>query len=245
MNRQESAHEKQPGVPLRATPIVALDFWMPDAAMQMVDLLGDRCDFYKVGSELFTVAGPTIVRQLIEHGKRVFLDLKLHDIPNTVEKAVAAAAALGASIVTVHASGGERMIHAAVGNAGSDCEVFAVTVLTSLTGDELGRLWGGDPRLDDVSEDVMRLAVLAKHAGVAGVVCSGLEAPVLRDRLGATIKLLVPGVRLPGADRGDQSRVVSPAEAARAGASYVVLGRTVTSATDPEKAMDEAVASLT
>jgi orotidine-5'-phosphate decarboxylase len=228
----------------RATPIVALDFWMADAALQMVDLLGERCDFYKVGSELFTVGGPAIVRQLVGRGKRVFLDLKFHDIPNTVEKAVAAAAELGASIVTVHASGGERMIKAAVANAGPDCEVFAVTILTSLTASDLAEVRGGAVSAADLTPDVMRLALLAKRAGVAGVVCSGLEAPMLRDRFGATLRLLVPGVRLPGDDRDDQSRVVTPEEAARAGASYIVLGRTVTSAPDPASAMDEAVASL-
>lgn len=234
-----SAHASQ-----RATAIVALDFWMADAALQMVDLLGDRCDFYKVGSGLFTVAGPTIVRQLIGRGKRVFLDLKFHDIPNTVEKAVAAAAELGASIVTVHASGGERMIRSAVENAGPDCEVFAVTILTSLTRADLAIVWGGEGLGDDLTPDVMRLALLAERAGVAGVVCSGLEAPMLRDRFGTALKLLIPGVRLPGADLGDQSRVVTPMAAAEAGASYVVLGRTVTSVADPARAMDEAVASL-
>jgi len=232
-------------VTARATPIVALDFWMADAALQMVDLLGDRCDFYKVGGELFTVSGPTIVRQLVARGKRVFVDLKFHDIPNTVEKAVAAAAELGASIVTVHASGGVRMIRAAVDIAGPGCEVFAVTVLTSLTGTDLDTAWGGERGgSGDLTPDVLRLARLAKSAGVAGVVCSGLEAPVLRDSFGAGLKLLVPGVRLPGSDRGDQSRVVTPAAAAQAGASYVVLGRTVTSANDPAAAMDQAVASL-
>jgi orotidine-5'-phosphate decarboxylase len=226
-----------------ATPIVALDFWSSDAALQMVDRLGPRCDFYKVGSELFTVAGPPIVRQLVARGKRVFLDLKFHDIPNTVEKAVAASAELGASIVTVHASGGHRMIRAAVENAGPGCEVFAVTVLTSLTGADLAEAWGRDGD-DDLTPEVVLLATLARRSGAAGVVCSGLEAPVLSERFGAGLKLLVPGVRLPGSDRGDQSRVVTPREAAQAGASYVVLGRTVTSADDPESAMEEAVASL-
>ena len=232
------------GVSPRATAIVALDFWTADAALQMVDLLGERCDFYKVGSELFTVAGPPIVRQLVARGKRVFLDLKFHDIPNTVEKAVAASAELGASIVTVHASGGERMIRSAVENSGPACQVFAVTILTSLTGADIAEIRGGESAGDDLSPEVMRLALLAKRAGVAGVVCSGLEAPILRDRFGADLKLLVPGVRLPGGDRDDQSRVVTPEEAAQAGASYVVLGRTVTSAANPAAAMDEAVASL-
>ncbi|MEO7103219.1 MAG: orotidine-5'-phosphate decarboxylase [Gemmatimonadaceae bacterium] len=227
-----------------AVPIVALDFWMADAALSMVDVLGSRCDFYKVGSELFTVAGPSIVRQLSARGKRVFLDLKFHDIPNTVEKAVAAAAELGASIVTIHALGGANMIQAAVRQAGPDCQVFAVTILTSLTGADLTAVRGGDVIADDLTPEVMRLAELSAGCGVAGVVCSGLEAPMLRDRFGGSLKLLVPGVRLPGDDRGDQSRVVTPREAARAGAAYVVLGRTVTSSADPAAAMDRAVASL-
>jgi len=230
--------------PNSAVPIVALDFWMADAALSMVDVLGSRCDFYKVGSELFTVAGPPIVRQLSARGKRVFLDLKFHDIPNTVEKAVAAAAELGASIVTIHASGGEKMIRAAVRNSGPDCEVFAVTILTSLTGADLAAVRGGSVVSDDLTPEVMRLAELSAACGASGVVCSGLEAGMLRDRFGASLKLLVPGVRLPGDERGDQSRVVTPSEAARAGASYVVLGRTVTSAADPAAAMDQAVASL-
>lgn len=230
--------------PLRAVPIVALDFWTADAALNMVDALGGRCDFYKVGSELFTVAGPAIVRQLSARGKRVFLDLKFHDIPNTVEKAVAAAAELGASIVTIHASGGAKMVRAAVENTGPDCEVFAVTILTSLTGADLMAVRGGNEIADDLTPEVMRLAELSAGCGVAGVVCSGLEARMLHDRFGGSLKLLVPGVRLAGDERGDQSRVVTPAEAARAGASYVVLGRTVTSAADPVAAMEQAVASL-
>jgi orotidine-5'-phosphate decarboxylase len=236
-----------------AVPIVALDFPAADAAFRMVDLLGDRCSFYKVGSELFTVGGPDIVRQLSGRGKRVFLDLKFHDIPNTVEKAVAAAVGLGASIVTVHASGGERMVRAAVASAGSVCEVFAVTVLTSLSRSDLSAAWGDGAAGSggtvgggggDLTPDVLRLAGLAQRAGAAGVVCSGLEAPTLRDRFGAGLKLLVPGVRLPGSDRGDQARVVTPAAAAEAGAAYVILGRTVTASANPAGAMDEAVASL-
>ena len=136
------------------------------------------------------------------------------------------------------------MIRSAVENAGPDCEVFAVTILTSLTRADLAIVWGGEGLGDDLTPDVMRLALLAERAGVAGVVCSGLEAPMLRDRFGTALKLLIPGVRLPGADLGDQSRVVTPMAAAEAGASYVVLGRTVTSVADPARAMDEAVASL-
>ena len=249
------------------TPIVALDFASRDAALAMVDLLGDRCDYFKVGSELFTVAGPPIVTELIARGKRVFLDLKFHDIPNTVEHAAAAAAALGASILTVHASGGERMVRAGVlgaASAGAGCEVFAVTVLTSLSMVEraaimgldagtpggLGGLGGpmslgsGGVGESSLAADVLRLAGIAERADATGIVCSGHEAPAIRERFGDRLKLLVPGVRLPGSAAGDQSRVVTPAAAARAGASYVILGRTVTGSADPAGAMDEAVASL-
>lgn len=225
-----------------AVPIVALDFAMAETALQMVSLLGDRCGFYKVGSELFTAVGPQIVREIVRRGKRVFLDLKFDDIPNTVGKATAAAVDLGASIVTVHASGGEAMVRAAVASAGDSCEIFAVTVLTSLDVSAYSAITGR--KVTDLVPEIERLARLAERAGAAGVVCSGLEAGPLRSRFGAGLKLLVPGVRLPGIAPGDQSRVVTPAQAAAAGASYIILGRTVISAPDPVKAMEEAVASL-
>ena len=227
---------------LRPTPIVALDF--PDAptALDLVERLGDRCDFYKVGSELFTAAGPLVVRELVSRGRRVFLDLKFHDIPNTVGHGVAAAAALGASIVTVHASGGTRMVRTAVEAAG-ECKVFAVTVLTSLAPAEVAEAWGRGG-IGDLEADVVRLAGLAQDAGAAGVVCSGHEAGALHRRFGAGLELLVPGIRLPGGAAGDQTRIVTPRQAAEAGASYLILGRAVTAAPDPELAMDEVVASL-
>lgn len=229
---------------LTTTPIVALDFAEPGLALAMVQRLGERCRYYKVGSELFTAAGPDFVRQLRERGCRVFLDLKFHDIPNTVGRASAAAAALGASIVTVHATGGEQMIRAAVANAGDRCDVFAVTVLTSLESAELGSVWGREVSQPDMVWEVTRLADLALRSGARGVVCSGREAGPLRTHFGDALQLLVPGVRLPGSDTDDQARTVTPDEAARAGASYVILGRTVTSAPDPAAAMARAVASL-
>lgn len=226
----------------RATPIVALDYPGRDAALAMVDRLGDACGFYKVGSELFVADGQAAVAALRERGKRIFLDLKFHDIPNTVAGAASSAADLGVSLLTVHASGGRRMMRAAVDAVEGRCDVFAVTILTSLSDEELGVAWGRlDLRMD---LEVERLADLAAEAGVAGVVCSGLEAPRLRDRFGGRLQLLVPGVRLPGSAAGDQTRVVTPAQAAAAGATYVILGRTVTGAAVPEKAMAEAVASL-
>lgn len=230
----------------RATPIVALDY--PDAptALDLVERLGDRCGFYKVGSELFTAAGPLVVRELVMRGRRVFLDLKFHDIPNTVAHGVTAAANLGASIVTVHASGGTRMVRAAVeaaGDAAGSCEVFAVTVLTSLAPADVAEAWGRPP-IGDLEADVVRLADLARDAGAAGVVCSGYEAEALHRRFGAELQLLVPGIRLPGGAAGDQTRIVTPRQAADAGASYLILGRAVTAAPDPVAAMDEVVASL-
>lgn len=226
----------------RPTLIVALDF--PDAptALDLVERLGDRCSFYKVGSELFTAAGPAIVRELVARGRQVFLDLKFHDIPNTVAHGVAAAAALGASIVTVHAAGGSRMVRAAV-EAAPSCRIFAVTILTSLAPAEVAEAWGRS-EIHDLEADVVRLADLARNAGAAGVVCSGHEAAALHARFGAGLELLVPGIRLPGGASGDQTRIVTPRQAAQSGASYLILGRAVTAAPDPELAMDEVVASL-
>jgi len=224
---------------MSAIPIVALDVSTYDDAMVLVDRLGDACRFYKVGSELFTAVGPRIVAALRDAGCDVFLDLKFHDIPNTVRHGAASAARMGASLITVHASGGEAMVRAAVeGGAqgsGGHCKVFAVTVLTSLTASELAGAWGR-PSVD-VPTEVARLAQVAASAGAAGVVCSGAEAGMLKARFEGALKLLVPGVRLPGSSTDDQARVVTPAEAVEAGASYVILGRTVTKAPDPVAAM--------
>jgi len=223
-------------------PIVALDFPSASAALAMVERLGPACRFYKVGNELFTTAGPRLVTELVEGGCRVFLDLKFHDIPNTVAGGVRGAAALGASLVTVHAAGGEAMLRGAVDAAAGRIRILAVTVLTSLSGDDLSAVWGRP--VGDLPAEVERVAALAERCGVDGVVCSGGEAARLRRRFGDALELLVPGVRLPGDSAGDQRRVVTPADAAAAGASYVVLGRTVTRAADPVAAMRHVVASL-
>ena len=219
---------------MSATPIVALDVPDLDAARAMVSTLGAACDYYKVGSELFTVVGPEVVRELREEGKRVFLDLKLHDIPNTVRNAAAAAAAMGATLLTVHAAGGLDMVRASVEGAGSTCGVLAVTVLTSMDAHAIAAAWGRESV--DVSTEVVRLATVATSAGAHGVVCAGSEVEAVRvasqDRLAA----LVPGIRFADGSRNDQRRVVSPYEAARAGARYLVLGRAVTAAPDPMRA---------
>ena len=219
----------------RVVPIVALDVPHAEGALQLVRALGAACRFYKVGSELFTAAGPRVVHALREAGCEVFLDLKFHDIPNTVRAGVRSASALGARLVTVHASGGRAMLEAAVEGAGQGCDVLAVTVLTSHDAASLGESWGRTVR--DVRAEVLRLAALARAAGVPGIVCSGAEAAAVRAAHGERLRMLVPGVRLPGGASHDQARVVTPADAAAGGASWIILGRAVTAAPDPAAAM--------
>jgi orotidine-5'-phosphate decarboxylase len=218
-------------------PIVALDYATLGDALSLVRTLGGLCRFYKVGSELFTAVGPAAVAAVRDAGAEVFLDLKFHDIPNTVRAAVRAAGGQGARLVTVHAAGGRAMLEAAVdGAAGrADCAVVAVSVLTSLGADDLARAWGR--RVSDVSEEVIRLAALAVEAGVHGLVCSGEEAAGVRSQYGNRLALVVPGIRLARGEAHDQARIVTPAAARRAGARYVVVGRAVTAAPDPRAAM--------
>jgi orotidine-5'-phosphate decarboxylase len=225
-----------------ATPIVALDVPSIDKALALVGELGDGCRFYKIGNELFTSTGPEVVRRVREQGAEVFLDLKLHDIPNTVAGGVRGAAAMGARLVTVHATGGLAMLRAAVDAAGPDCGVLAVTVLTSLTSSEIAQAWGR--QTVEVADEVLRLADLAAEAGAHGIVCSGREAASVRARFGDKLAVLVPGVRAAGAAVQDQARVVTPREAAEAGASYVVVGRMVTAAPDRVGAMAAVNAEL-
>lgn len=223
-------------------PIVALDVQRSSDAVRLVEQLGELCSFYKVGSELFTAAGPAIVDYLRARGAEVFLDLKLHDIPNTVERAAAAAAAGGARLLTVHASGGVEMLRAAVAGAARGagpgrprCEILGVTVLTSLDAARLGKAWGR--KIQSVDKDVLRLAALVADAGAEGIVCSGAELPLVRKTFGDSLVVLVPGIRPASGARGDQVRIVTPAAAARDGADYVVLGRAVTQAADPRRAL--------
>ncbi|MFL5576483.1 MAG: orotidine-5'-phosphate decarboxylase [Gemmatimonadaceae bacterium] len=227
---------------MRTTPIVALDVPTAERALAIVDTLGELCRFYKIGSELFTAEGPGVVRAVRERGHDVFLDLKFHDIPNTVRAAARSAAALGARLMTVHAAGGRAMIEAAVEGAGRESGVLAVTVLTSMDAGTLGTAWGRSGV--DVRDEVRRLAQSARDAGALGVVCSGEEVADLHARHGPALRLLVPGIRLAGGETHDQARVVTPAAAAEAGASYVVLGRAVTGAPDPRGAMAAALREL-
>lgn len=229
---------------MSATPIVPLDVRTAREALDLVEQLGDRCTFYKVGNELFTAEGPSIVRALRERGRDVFLDLKFHDIPNTVAGGVANAAGLGARLVTVHATGGRRMLEAAVrAAAGTTCGVLAVTVLTSLEASEIADAWGRAPDLD-AGDEVLRLSQVAADVGAHGVVCSGREARRVTDRFGDRLAVLVPGVRAAGGPTQDQARVVTPREARDAGARYVIIGRMVTAASDRRAAMDEVLREL-
>lgn len=230
-------------VRVSTTPIIALDVPKAEDALEMVEYFGDLCRFYKVGNELFTAAGPAILQSLRARRCDVFLDLKFHDIPNTVAGGVRNAAAMGARLVTVHASGGRAMLEAAVKAAGPNCGVLAVTVLTSLDAKDVGEAWG---RANvDVSAEVMRLAALAAETGCHGIVCSGQEAGAIRERFGARLATLVPGIRAATGSADDQARVVTPEGVAAAGARYAVVGRMVTAAEDRRAAMEQVRAALT
>jgi len=227
-------------------PIVALDVPGQEVALRLVDQLGASCRFYKIGAELFTGAGPAVVREVRARGAEVFLDLKYHDIPNTVAGAVRRAAELGVRLLTVHASGGPTMLKAAVEAAGdpTGCAVLAVTLLTSLESEEVAAVWGRDRSLR-IADEVLRLAELAGETGAAGVVCGGKEAGRVKQRFGSSLSVLIPGIRMAGGPAHDQTRISTPADAVAARADYVVLGRAVTAAEDRRAAMREMLVQLT
>lgn len=220
--------------------IVALDVSSAREARELVTSIGDAAGLYKVGLQLFTAEGPGVVRELVGAGHRVFLDLKLHDIPNTVAHAVKSAAALGASMLTVHASGGPAMLKAAVEAAGDRLTLLAVTVLTSMNDDELSQVGVAGRVLDQV----LRLGELARTAGCSGLVASARESAQLRSALGEGFAIVNPGVRPAGAKLNDQRRVATPAEAIRAGASHLVVGRPIIQAADPAQAAREIVTEI-
>jgi orotidine-5'-phosphate decarboxylase len=213
---------------------VALDF--PDAkqALALVDTLHDTCQWFKVGMELYYAAGNSFIDELRTRGFDVFLDLKLHDIPNTVAGAVRSATQAGASLLTVHASGGPAMLAAAAeaASAPGAPKLIAVTVLTSMDASELAATGvAGSP-----AEQVLRLAKLAQAAGIDGMVCSAEEVSTLRTEMGPQTILVVPGIRATGAATEDQRRIATPATAVAQGASMLVVGRPITRATDPAAA---------
>lgn len=212
--------------------VIPLDLSTLDDALSLVDRIGDGTDFYKVGLQLFTAEGPAAVGALRERGKRVFLDLKLHDIPDTVAGAVESAGRAGAELLTVHASGGARMMTAAAEAAEeAGVRLLAVTLLTSAGATDIEEVWGRS--ISSVSDEVVRLASNAVDAGIDGVVASPLEVSVLRGELGPHVLLVTPGIRLEGDARHDQTRVATPVQAARAGANLLVIGRAVTASPDP------------
>ncbi|HEY8484673.1 MAG TPA: orotidine-5'-phosphate decarboxylase [Longimicrobiales bacterium] len=215
-----------------ATIIVALDLPTSAGALELVDRLGETIDFYKVGAPLFTRAGPQIVRELKARGKRVFLDLKYHDIPNTVAQAVDAAAELGVELLTLHTSGGAAMLRAAREAVGTDGpRLLGVTLLTSLSPADTEEVWGKELR--SLRDEVYRLAALAAEAGMDGVVASALEAEALKRRHGPDFLVVTPGIRPSGTLTGDQVRTATPAQAVRAGSDYLVVGRPILQASDP------------
>jgi orotidine-5'-phosphate decarboxylase len=221
--------------------IVALDVPNADQARKLVDALAGAVGMFKVGSELFTAAGPDFVRELVAQGEHVFLDLKFHDIPNTVAGAVASAGQLGVSLIDVHALGGRAMMAAAAGALPAmGCRLLAVTILTSHDEASLGEV--GLPGA--LPHSVDRLARLAKDAGVDGVVASPHEVGLVREACGEGFLIVTPGIRPAGAARGDQARLATPKEARRAGADYLVVGRPITQSADPRAAADAIVAEM-
>jgi orotidine-5'-phosphate decarboxylase len=211
--------------------IVALDVSSAAAAQKIVAAVGDSAFCYKVGMQLYTAEGPQVVRDLVGSGRKVFLDLKYHDIPSTVAAAVREAAGLKVSMLTVHASGGGKMLAAATkaASANPSLIVLAVTVLTSFDDSDLDEIGIHD----QLRDQVLRLAGLALTNGCRGIVASAREAPELRSQLGSDFVIVTPGVRPAGTDVADQARVVTPAAAIAAGATHIVVGRPITAAADP------------
>jgi orotidine-5'-phosphate decarboxylase len=218
--------------------IVALDYDNAAAALALTDKLDPSLCRVKVGKELFTRAGPALIEQLQQRGFELFLDLKFHDIPNTVAAAVRAAAELGVWMVNVHASGGRRMMEAAreaVEHSDNKPLLIAVTVLTSMSAEDLQELG----HTETPAQRVASLARLSQESGMDGVVCSAQESALLRDQCGADFTLVTPGIRLAGDDAGDQRRVVTPAAAMSNGSNYLVIGRSITQAPDPVATLQE------
>jgi len=223
--------------------IVALDVPGATQARQVVQTLGGTATTYKIGKQLFTAEGPQVVRDLVSSGRKVFLDLKFHDIPNTVAAAVRAAAALGVSMMTVHASGGSKMLRAAAEAAAQSPSkpiILAVTVLTSLSDSDFQELGIAG----NVPSQVLRLGALARAAGCGGLVASAQEAQALRRDLGEDFAIVTPGIRPAGSAAGDQARIVTPSDAITAGATHLVVGRPILDAPDPAQAAGQIVQEI-
>jgi orotidine-5'-phosphate decarboxylase len=229
--------------------IAALDVPTADAALKLAQQIAPAVSAFKIGGELFTAAGPDIVRRVRDTGASVFLDLKFHDIPNTVAKAVASATRLDVQMLTIHTSGGSEMMRAAEESAqktalqsGRNAPlVLGVTVLTSMDGNALSEIGSGA----DVGKQVERLASLAAKSGLRGLVCSPLEIAALRQILPAQMQLVIPGIRTGAEKADDQKRTLSPKEALDAGASWLVIGRPIYAAENPRAAAERILSSIT
>jgi orotidine-5'-phosphate decarboxylase len=213
--------------------IVALDVGTRAEGISLALTLAPFAGWMKIGLQLFTAEGPDLVRAIRETGARVFLDLKLHDIPNTVARAVQSVAKLDVQMLTLHLSGGSEMVRAAVAAAPENLLLLGVTVLTSANSETLREIG----MVDDVSRQVVRLAEIGVNCGIGGLVASALEIGALRKTVGKSLKLVTPGIRLRGSEEHDQKRIMTPAQAIAAGADYLVIGRPITAAADPTVAV--------
>jgi orotidine-5'-phosphate decarboxylase len=230
-------------MPAKEKIIVALDVSSADAALRVAQKLHGHVGMFKVGKEVFTAEGPAVARNLLAEGNKVFLDLKFHDIPNTVRAAAQQAGMLGVSLITIHASGGRKMIAAAVEGVraaakergvAQPARVLAVTALTSLGAEDLAEIgFRGSPE-----EVVVRLAQLARSAGADGVVASPREIAVIREACGPNFLIVTPGIRPAAGTSDDQARTATPESAIRAGADFLVIGRPITGSPDPAAAAD-------
>jgi orotidine-5'-phosphate decarboxylase len=222
--------------------IVALDVPSVLQARQLIELLGGKAGWFKVGLQLFCAAGPTIIQEVKQTGSRVFLDLKFYDIPNTVRSAVAATSALGIEMLTIHLVGGSEMCVAAVtGRARSNVLLLGVTILTSQVDDNLHEVGFRTT----VVNQVLLLAELAKNCGIPGLVASPHELKPLRHRFGSLFTIVTPGVRPSWAEAGDQKRIMTPLEAIQAGADFLVIGRPITAAPNPKEALERILEEIT
>ena len=220
--------------------IVALDVATAEEAHQLVKRLGCHVPRFKVGLQLYTATGPAIVREIIATGAKVFLDLKLHDIPNTVAGAVTSAVSLDVDMLTIHLSGGEQMIRSAVDASKGQVTILGVTVLTSQNDETLGSIGINE----NVSDQARRLALMGVSCGVGGLVTSPKEAKMLRSLVPTEIKIVTPGIRPAGTAAGDQKRITTPRAAIEAGADYLVIGRPITADPDPVAAVQRIVDEL-
>jgi orotidine-5'-phosphate decarboxylase len=228
-------HPVKDRLPAKDKIIVALDVASPEEARELVRRVEGKVGWFKVGLQLFTTGGTTFIEGIRAGGAKVFLDLKFHDIPNTVRQAVRSACTLGVDMLTIHLCGGMEMCRAAVeGRAGSSTLLLGVTVLTSQNDQTLAEVG----IKANVAEQVLLLATLAKAAGIGGVVASAHEIRPLRDQFGSHFTIVTPGVRAAGTDHGDQKRVMTPSEALKAGSDYLVIGRSITAAADPVEALN-------